>query len=135
MMRSLLLGLFAVVAISSLARGAAASPIGAREAGLYPETVALLAKADQDRVWAAYHKMLADNPDLKKELDKLLANERASTSLTGLAIVEKTRSYRIKCRQTMLKEDPSIAPLLTHIDELVSAMRAQRQGEADAAKP
>jgi hypothetical protein len=66
-MRLMLLGLFAAVAISSLARGAATSPIGALDAGLYPEMVALLAKADQDRVWAAYHKALADNPDLKKE--------------------------------------------------------------------
>jgi hypothetical protein len=136
-MRLLLVGgFFAMAAMSIAARGAEDSLTSQRAAGLRPETVALLPKADQDRVWAAYHKALADYPDLKKEGDTLVETDAAESSTpAGQSMMEKGRSYRIKVRQAMLKEDPTLGPVLTRIDELVSAMRAQRQSTADAAKP
>jgi hypothetical protein len=105
-------------------------------AGLRPEAMAQIPKTDQDRVLAAYHKALADNPELKKEGDDLVrGNQLEDSSPAGQAAMEKGRSYRVKVRQAMLKEDPTLSPVLAEIDKHVSALKAQHQSEADAARP
>jgi hypothetical protein len=42
-----------------------------------------------------------------------------------MAFMEKRRSYEQRVRQAMLKEDPTLGPILDQIDQRVSAMRAQ----------
>ena len=105
-------------------------------AGLRPEAMAQIPKPDRDRVLSVYHQVLADNPELKKEGDEIArANQLEDSSPAGQAMMEKDRSLRVKVRQAMLKEDPTLGPVLAEIDKKVSALRAQHQSQADAAKP
>lgn len=114
-------------------KGADSSTAWAKE-----QAIGFLPKADQARVIATYDKALADNPELKSEDEALREEGRhlaEANSRDRIAFTEKCRIHEQKIRQAMLKEDAGLGPVLAQIDKHISTLRAQRQSEADAAKP
>ncbi len=130
-MRGLLLGVFLAVALSRAAWAEDMSAAEERVAGLPPGAMAGLSPADQDWVRAVYHRTLAGRPDLKTEADVLAREDPAEdSSPAGQAAKERQRSFQIKLRQAMLKEDPLMAGLFAKIDVYVSETRAKSQAVA-----
>jgi hypothetical protein len=94
--------------------------------------IGFLSPADQDRVMNAYNKALANNAILKSEADNLMLQAQdlqGATPEVRQAFMEKLRSHQEKVRKAMLKEDPSLTPVLNKIDKHISQLRAQRQKE------
>jgi hypothetical protein len=92
-----------------------------------------LPMADQKRVLAAHDKALADFPALQSEDEALREEGRhqaGANSSDRIAFTEKYRIYEQKIRQAMLKEDPTLGPLLAQIDKHLSELRARHQSEA-----
>ena len=108
----------------------AAPAMGEKTESLRDRAIGFLPQADQDRVSAAYHKALVDNPALKTEGDALMKEApdvRGMSSQDRMAFMEKRRMHDQKMREAMLKEDPTLGPALDQIDKHLSAMRAERQ--------
>lgn len=97
--------------------------------------IEFLSPADQDRVINAYTKAIADNADLKSQ-EKALRKQRAEFEDANLAgrrnFREKVRTFQQKLRLAMLKEDPTLGPILDQIDKHRSEMRAKRHLEKAA---
>ncbi len=112
------------------------APASATPVSPWQRVLSFLPQADQDRVVAAHAKALADDPKLKAQEDALREESKhlqESNSADRMAFMEKRRSYEQKVRQAMLKEDPTLGPILGQIDQRVSAIRAQRQKDGEAA--
>ena len=114
----------------------AAPPAPANGPGTPGQLIGFLPKTDQDRIMSAYNKAMAADEGLKNEGDDLMLEaqdlEEASPE-DRQAFMEKVRSHREKVRQAMLKQDPTLAPVLDKIDKHPSEMRAQREKAAAAA--
>jgi Skp family chaperone for outer membrane proteins len=107
---------------------APASAVSAAPVSPWQRVLSFLPQADQDRVVAAHTRALADDPKLKAQEDALREESKhlqEANSADRMAFMEKRRSYEQRVRQAMLKEDPTLGPILDQIDQRVSAMRAQ----------
>ena len=94
--------------------------------------LSFLTPAEQIQYANARSKALADNSNLKVEGEKV-AQEGASamsvsaTAADRQAFIEKMNSHRQKLRAAMLKEDPTLEPIFTKIDQHISEMKAKQQ--------
>jgi hypothetical protein len=116
---------------TNAASGAGSAPGENREMRM----ISFLPAEQQTEVMAAYHKAIADNPDLLAEEKDLRASRpdfQTSTEEERMAFVDKMRAHGEKLRAAMVKEDPKVEPILTKIDEHHQAMRAKHQPTANA---
>jgi hypothetical protein len=93
-----------------------------------------LSPEDQNKFATVHAKTLADHPDLQAQETELKQEARALHDVetspdVKMALVEKFLTYQQNLRQAMLKEDPTIAPILAQIDNHVSQAKAKHLGE------
>jgi hypothetical protein len=98
--------------------------------------LAFLTPAEQLQYAKAHQKALENNPGLKSEGEDLIQQARSlhaeSPAEDRQAFLEKMNSHRQKLRAAMLKEDPTLTPVFTEIDQHISQMRAQSSAAAPA---
>ena len=94
------------------------------------------ATSQQANPQVAREKALENNPALKKDGEDLArqgialmsGSPDAKTPAQRQAFLEKMNSHRQKLRAAMLKEDPTLQPIFTKIDEHISEMKAKQLG-------
>jgi hypothetical protein len=93
--------------------------------------ISFLTPAQQEQYAKARGKALADNPDLKKQGEDMMAQAETvmgtGTPADKQAFIEKMNSHRQKLRQAMLKEDATLEPIFAEIDKHISEMKAKQQ--------
>jgi hypothetical protein len=100
--------------------------------------IGFLSQQDQDRVIGAHDRALALDPRLKLEEEALKQagpDMRDASAEDQMAFLEKVRIHQQKVRQGMLKQDPTIGPLLDEIDRHLSQMRAAQEKAAPMPSP
>ena len=104
------------------------NPQAAREMKM----ISFLTPADQAKYAKARAQALEDNPELKAEGEEMM--QKAGTVMTTgsaadrQAFMEEMNSHRQKLREAMLKEDPSLPPVFTEIDQHISQIKAKQLG-------
>ena len=101
--------------------------------------LAFLTPAQQLQYAKAHKKALSDNPGLKSEGENLIKQAEPvmadGSAADKQAFLEKMNSHRQKLRAAMLKEDPTLGPIFTEIDQHISQLRAQQHAAAQSPPP
>ena len=95
--------------------------------------ISFLSSADQQKFIVARSRMLADHPEIQAEGEEL---KRAALALRGdsstpeqkASLQSQIQAYQQTVRLAMLKEDPSLGPILDQIDQHLAESRAQASG-------
>ena len=111
---------------------AVAGPSPKPQAAQASAALSFLTPDEQVQYAKARGKALADNPDLKAEGEKVAqegaqAMSASATAADRQAFIEKMNSHRQKLRAAMLKEDATLEPIFTKIDQHISEMKAKQE--------
>ena len=130
----------AVSTFSGLAWGQDAGAAAGAGGGGGRGALSFLSAEDRAHLMRVRQQVMAQNPDLKSEQDKMMAERKSAKSDGGDAstqdkgaMMKQMRDFHEKMDAAMIKDDPSVQPILEKVKDHMKERLQQRAAAGGAA--